>query len=330
MNELLIILIFLVIAGFAGVFWMFFQKKDKGSDDKSLIMLQNQINEINNSIQDSVQKLIRESSEVKESSKQVFDVADQLKNLEQVLKNQKRRGSLGEAGLELVLSNVLPPDAYKMQYSFKDGSIADAVIFTKEGVIPVDAKFSLDNYIRLVNEKDENEKEKLNKDFVNDLKKRVNETAKYIKPKEGTLPFAFMYIPAEPIYYDLLVNEVGLVKENTRSIIEYAYKDKNVVIVSPTTFSAYLQSVLYGFRAFRIEKSAQQISKNVENLRRHIISYEEYLNKLGDSLGTTVSHYNRAYKELGKIDKDIFRITEKSADTNPQELDKPKKEDFDK
>ena len=113
----------------------------------------------------------------------------------------------------------------------------DAVIITKEGIISVDAKFSLDNYNRLINEDDKERKAVLEKEFKNDLKKRIDETAKYIKPKDGTLPFAIMYIPAEGIYYDLLINEVGSVKVNTRSLIDYAYVDKNVMIVSPTTFS---------------------------------------------------------------------------------------------
>ena len=324
--TLLIIFLIVLIAGFTGIFWLMYKKQGK-PEDQSFIMLQNQMNEVNKVVQESIQKLIKETAEVKESSKQVFDIAGQLENLEQVLKNQKRRGSSGEAGLELILSNILPPDAYQMQYSIDSESIVDAAIFTKEGIVPVDAKFSLDNYVRLANEKDEKERKRLDKEFRNDLKKRIDETAKYIKPKKGTLPFAFMYIPAEPIYYDLLVNEVGSMKSNTRNLIEYAYKDKNVVVVSPTTFSAYLQSILYGFRAFKIEKSAKEISKNVESLRRHIGSYEEYFKKLGNSLGTTVSHYNRAYKELDKIDKDVLKVTKKSIGVEPLELDKPKEKD---
>ena len=214
-----------------------------------------------------------------------------------------------------------------MQYAFNDGTQVDAVIFTKEGIIPIDAKFSLDNYIRITEEKDEDKKVELEKIFKNDLKKRIDETAKYIKPKEGTLPFAFMYIPAEPIYYDLIVNEVGSVKVNTRSLIEYAYKDRNVVIVSPTTFAAYLQSILHGFRAFKIEESAKTIVKRVEELGRHISAYDSFFKKLGDSLGTTVNHYNRAYKELKKIDKDVTRVTGGSSAMETLELDKPKEED---
>ncbi len=266
-------------------------------------------------------------TEAAESSKQVFTIADQLKNLEKVLTHQKQRGALGEASLELILSNILPATAYKLQHQFESGEAVDAAIITKEGIIPVDAKFSLDNYNRVVNEDDKERREQLEKDFKNDLKKRIDETAKYIRPKEGTLPFAFMFIPAEGIYYDLLVNEVGAVKVNTRNLIDYAYKDKHVIIVSPTTFAAYLQSVLYGFRAFKIEESAKQIGKQVEQLSRHLKSYDDYFKKVGNALSTTVNHYNAASKELGKIDKDVFKITGTSADTEHLMIEKPIKDE---
>jgi DNA recombination protein RmuC len=273
-----------------------------------------EVNEQIRSIQESIsEKLLgvqKNVSEVSESSKQVFLVAEQLQNLEKVLKHQKQRGNLGEASLQLALENMLPATGYKMQYQFEGGETVDAVVITKDGMIPVDAKFSLDNYRRLVDATNDLEKEQLEKEFKNDLKKRIDETAKYIRPKDGTLPFAFMFIPAEAIYYDLLVNEVGSVKVNTRSLIDYAYKDRNVIIVSPTTFAAYLQSVLYGFRAFKVEEGAKEIQKNVEKLMRHLEAYNQYFGKLGTTLGTTVNHYNLASKELGKIDKDVMKITE--------------------
>ncbi len=271
-----------------------------------------EVNEAVRGIQESIsEKLLgvqKNVSEVSESSKQVFMVAEQLQNLEKVLKHQKQRGNLGEASLQLSLENMLPANAYKMQYQFEGGETVDAVVITKDGMIPVDAKFSLDNYRRLVDAVGDAEKEQLEKDFKNDLKKRIDETSKYIRPKDGTLPFAFMYIPAEAIYYDLLINEVGSVKVNTRSLIDYAYKDKNVIIVSPTTFAAYLQSVLYGFRAFKVEESAKEIQKNVEKLTRHLQAYNQYFEKIGSTLGTTVNHYNMASKELGKIDRDVTKI----------------------
>jgi len=244
-------------------------------------------------------------------------------HLENILTNPKQRGILGEYFLETLLKNVLPPDNYKMQYKFKDGEIVDAVIFVKDKVIPVDSKFSLENYNKIVAEKDPTERERLEKQFKQDLKNRIDETAKYIRPNEGTMDFAFMFIPSEGIYYDLLVNQVGAVKVNTRDLIEYAFKDKHVIIVSPTSFFAYLQTVLQGLRALQIEKSAQMIRTNVEKLQKHLLSYEEYMQKLGNNLGTTVNMYNSAYKEFKKVDKDVTKITGSEEKVEPKEIDKP-------
>jgi len=353
--EILILLLLVAVIGIL-LYVFFFKKEEKKDSSDGLLMLQQQLNaltrtmdermgesnkamqegarmqfresreliqEINREVNEQLRNVVKGVTEVSESSKQVFSVAEQLQNLEKVLKHQKQRGNLGEASLQLALENMLPPTAFKLQYQFVGGETVDAVIITKDGMIPVDAKFSLDNYRRLVDETDETRREELEKEFKNDLKKRIDETAKYIRPKDGTLPFAFMYIPAEAIYYDLLVNEVGAVKVNTRSLIDYAYKDKNVIIVSPTTFAAYLQSVLYGFRAFKIEESAKQIGKHVESLSRHLKAYDDYFKKVGNSLGTTVNHYNAAQKELGKVDKDIAKITGDSMDVEQIVLDKP-------
>ncbi len=263
-------------------------------------------------------------TEANEASKQIFTIANQLKNLEKVLTHQKQRGNLGEASLELSLSNILPPDAYQMQYLFPGGDQVDAIIKTKEGFIPIDAKFSLDNYNRVTNEDDPDRKFILEKDFRNDLKKRIDETAKYIRVTDGTLPFAFMYIPAEGIYYDLLINDVGS-KVNARSLIDYAYTEKNVIIVSPTTFSAYLQAVLYGFKAFKIEESAKEIAKEVEKLARHLRAYDDHFKSVGKSLNATVNHYDKAQKNFSMIEKDVFKITAGKAEIGFEvmTLDKP-------
>jgi len=262
-------------------------------------------------------------AETNSSTKQVLTIAEQLRNLEKVLKHQKQRGNLGEQSLKLVLDNVLPPDAYKIQFRFPSGETVDAIIKTKEGMIPIDAKFPLDNYLRIIDETDDVRREEFEKAFIHDLKMRIDETAKYVRPNDGTLPFAFMFIPAEGIFYDLLVNEVGAVKGNTRSLIDYAYNVKKVIIVSPTTFAAYLQSVLYGFKAFKVEEKAMEIAKNVENLSQHLKVYEDYFRRLGNSLSTTVNHYNDASKELRKIDTDVLRITGEPAGLEPIFLDKP-------
>ncbi len=358
MEILQILAVLLLFAVLAILIYNSFLKAEKKDDGRGLMLLQQQlqqlsetmdrkmgeanrsmqegsrmqfreskelIQEINREVNEQLRGVIKGVTEVQESSKQVFTVAEQLQNLEKVLKHQKQRGNLGEASLQLALENILDATSFEMQHQFPGGEVVDAVIYTKEGMIPVDAKFSLDNYRRLVDETDEVHKAELEKEFKNDLKKRIDETAKYIRPKDGTLPFAFMYIPAEAIYYDLLVNEVGSVKVNTRSLIDYAYKDKNVIIVSPTTFAAYLQSVLYGFRAFKVEEGAKEIQKNVEKLTRHLQAYNEYFEKLGNTLGTTVNHYNAASKELGKIDKDVTKITGTSSEIEVLTLEKPAK-----
>lgn len=268
-------------------------------------------------------EVAREQTKTNEATTRFMTIAEQLANLEKVLKHQKQRGNLGEASLELILANILPPGSYKMQHEFPGGETVDAVVVTKEGVIPIDAKFSLDNYQRLVNAIDDDQRAELEKQFKNDLKMRIDETAKYVRVKDGTLPFAFMYIPAEAIYYDLLINEVGSVKVNTRNLIDYAYNEKKVIIVSPTTFAAYLQSVLYGFKAFKIEETAKDIAKNVENLSRHLKAYEDYYKKVGNSLSTTVNHFNAGAKELGKIDKDVLRITGESTGLEVGLLERP-------
>ncbi|MEX0672445.1 MAG: DNA recombination protein RmuC [Candidatus Paceibacterota bacterium] len=281
------------------------------------------IQQINEQVNKQLSEVSKGQVEMKERSNQIFTVAEQLQDLQRTLKSQKERGNFGEASLDLILSNILPPDVYELQYRFDDGTAVDAVIHARDGIIPVDAKFSLESYSQLSNEKDEVRRDQFIKQFKDDLKKRIDETAKYIKPKEGTLPFAFMFIPAEGIYYDLLVNRVGGLDVNARNLVDYAMNDKKVIIVSPTTFYAYLQSVLYGFNAFKIEKNAEQIQKNVGELSRHINRYDEYFKKIGKSLSTTVNHYNAADKELVKIDKDVTKITGVASGVEGMQLDRP-------
>lgn len=289
---------------------------------ESTKMMQSQFGESAKIVRDVTERLTK----LDETNRQVVDFADQLQNLQDILKNPKQRGVLGEYYLEETLKNVLPPNSYKMQYKFKDGEIVDAVVFVKDKIIPVDSKFTLENYERLLNEKDSGVREQFEKQFKTDLKTRIDETSKYVRPNENTMDFAFMFIPSEAIYYDLLVNKIGAGRVATRDLIEYAFKDKHVIIVSPTSFLAYLQTVLQGLRALQIEESAKEIRKNVEQLGKHIASYDEFLKKLGGHLGTTVNTYNHAYKEFKKIDKDVVKIAEVGGGVSPIELDKPKED----
>ena len=345
-----ILLVVLVVAVLGGFFFLYSFLKRRESemgkpDTQALLMLQNQVNEITRTLDTKLTestraiqhqfgesaKIVRDVTErltrLDETNRQVVNFADQLKNLQDILKNPKQRGILGEYYLETVLKNVLPPGSYQMQYPFKDGTIVDAAIFVKDKVIPIDSKFSLENYNRLLEARDPAERTRFEDAFRNDLKNRIDETAKYVKPEEGTMEFAFMFIPAEAVYYDLLVNKIGATKSNTRDLIQYAAGEKKVMIVSPTTFLAYLQTVLQGLKALQIEESAKIIRKRVEELGRHLGSYETYMQKLGAHLGTAVNTYNHAYQELGKIDKDVMKISGTAAGIEPQTVAAPAEED---
>jgi len=272
---------------------------------RSVETLQKQFGQSAKIIEDVTKKLTK----LDETNKQVVNFAEQMKSLENILKNPKQRGILGEYFLDNLLANVLPPSQYQMQYKFKNGEIVDAAIFFKDKIIPVDAKFSLEKYNLLMQETDKIRRDQLEKDFKKDLKDRIDETSKYIRPSESTTDFALMFIPAEGIYYNLLVYNVGTVELNTQDLVEYAFK-KHVIIVSPTSFFAYLETVLQGLKAMKMEESVKEIIKRVEDLGRHLNSYETYMDKVGSNLGTTVNMYNQAAKEFRKIDKDVYRITD--------------------
>ncbi len=353
--TLVLIIVFLNVA-FIVYFKNYFnrnkQEKDEANSDGFQLLLQ-QINELGRNVDNklgqaskemntSIEKQTAESYKVirditerltklDEANKQVMSFTEQLDSLQNILKNPKHRGVLGEYYLETLLKNVLPPDSYKMQYSLgKDDQtdkelIVDAVVFVKNKIVPIDSKFSLENYNRFVEEHDKNRAKELEKIFVNDLKSRIKETAKYVKPEKDTFDFAFMFIPHEAIYYDLLINRIGEkgIDGAGENLIERAAREYKVIIVSPTSFLAYLQTVLQGLKALEIEETAKDIIKKVNDLGNHLGSYEKHLNALGKTLGTTVGHYDKAYKELKKVDKDVLKITSKPIGIDPLHVDKP-------
>ncbi len=269
-------------------------------------------------IKDVTQKLV----ELERTNQQVGDVATELKTLQNVLQNPKQRGVLGEYYLEQILQNLLPPNAYKLQHKIAEGMVVDAAIFIDEKILPIDSKFSLENYNRLVEAKAE-KRPALEKQFKEDLKKRIDETSKYIQPKKGTLDQALMFIPSEAIYYDLLANKVGAAGVNGRDLMQYAAVDKHVVIVGPSTLSAMIQVIVQGLKNIEIQKDTEIIRKNIEQLQKHLLNYDAYFKKLGNSLGATVSHYNSASKELSRIDKDIVKIGGGNPVLEAALLDKP-------
>src|ERR1035437_6516679 len=340
----LLVLALLFVQGI-GLYLIFRKRETSASEGSGMVLLQQQMQELartldtrvaesSRAMQESshrqfsesnrlIKEITTELTSVKEIGRQTQTYVEHLQSLQDLLKNPKQRGILGEYYLETVLRNVMSPDDYKIQYAFKNGEIVDAVVIINKKLVPVDSKFSLDNYNRFVSTQvGTPERAIAEKAFVNDLKLRISETAKYIRPEEDTMDFAFMFIPSEGIYYDLLTNQIGGGGED-ENLIQRAASKYKVIIVSPTSFLAYLQTVMQGLKALQIEQKAVDIQKRVGELGKHIGAYEEFYKKLGVSLGTTVSHYNAGYKELGKIDKDVYRIAESKIGIEPELLQRP-------
>ena len=356
MEYILIGLLVIIIIGMAGLLFVINARMSELRQRSSVDLLKTDVVELgrtvqqlsqtmsdklersNTQVQTSVHKQLSESAKLvadvtqrltklDETNRRVVDVATELKTLQNVLANPKQRGVFGEFYLESVLENVLPPNQYQMQYGFKDGVIVDAVVMLDKGkILPIDSKFSLENYNRMVNAEDKVQRAALLAKVKADLKGRIDETAKYIRPSEGTMDFAFMFIPSESLYYDLLVGTVGS-GGSARDLIEYAFRDKRVIIVSPTSFLAYLQTVLQGLRSLQIEEQARDIQVRVGQLGTHIRKFDELLGKMGRSLSTTVNHYNNSYKELAKIDKDVVKIAGGDKHADPNLVDRPQTEE---
>lgn len=357
MDMVVVIILVVAVAGLAIALYVIAQRLRDLKTGSSVELIKADVTELNrtittlqtvlgdklersaNTMQTSMQRQLGESmklvsdvsqrlTKLDETNRRVVDVADELKTLQNVLQNPKQRGVFGEYYLESVLANILPTKNFKMQYAFKDGQIADAAVFLDKGqILAVDSKFSLENYNRMVASKTKPEREEWLKRVRTDLKGRIDETSKYIRPAENTMDFAFMFIPSESLYYDLLIGDVGT-GSSARDLIEYAFREKKVIIVSPTSFMAYLQTVLQGLRSLQIEEQAKDIQIQVGKLGRHISTFDDYMGKLGKSLGTTVGHYNNAHKELGKIDTDVTKIAGNNKSIEPLLIDKPQQDEL--
>ena len=262
-----------------------------------------------------ISEVTKELEKIKGTNEQVLNFANQMKSLEKILSNQKQRGILGEIQLENLLANVLPPELFQMQYKFPNGEIVDAIVKVGNFVIPIDAKFSLDNYNKMIESDDKAEVETLERNFKTDIKKRIDETAKYIRPRDKTTDYAYMFIPADGLYQDLLNSRVGTLQINSRDLVSYAYT-KKVMIVSPMSLFPMLQITVKALHNLKVENSIRDIQVNIKKLSSHLKAYKIYHNKLGNTLGTAVNHYNISSKEFKKIDKDILKISEGKSQVN--------------
>src|SRR5579862_29056 len=351
MIVAVIILGVLVVAVIGVLLWQNLKPKTNASETMLLKADMTELTKSMNSLKDGLQKQLTEQlgtsnkqmqaqfaasakiiadvtqklTELDRTNKSVGDVANELKTLQNVLQNPKQRGVLGEYYLDQILKNLLPPGAYELQYKMGVSMTVDAVIFLDDKLLPIDSKFSLENYNRLIDAK-EAERPALERAFKEDLKRRIDETAKYINPARGTLDQALMFIPSEAIYYDLLANKVGEAGVSGRNLMQYSV-EKKITIVGPSTLASHLQIIVQALRSMEIHKDTEKIRKNIEQLSKHLLAHNGYMQKLGSSLGTTVGHFNTTYKELGKIDKDVVKIAESESVVEPMLIDRPNLED---
>ncbi len=294
-------------------------EKSRKEIENKLININKEISNFQTSSKEDMQKQFESSNKVikevttelekiKGTNEQVLGFANQMKTLEKILSNQKQRGILGEIQLENLLANVLPPELFQMQFHFKNGEAVDAIVKVGNLIIPIDAKFSLDNYNKMIESENKQEIELLEKTFKDDIKKRIDETSKYIRTSEKTTDYAYMFIPADGLYQDLLNSRVGSLRINSKDLVSYAYT-KKVMIVSPMSLFPMLQITVKALNNMKIERSIDEIKKNIEKLSNHLNSYKEVHNSLGKTIGTVVNHFNKSSKEFNKIDKDITKLS---------------------
>lgn len=325
-------LLLLTVIGVIFILILIFINRKKG-DDSGTLMLQQRIDNLNsqmlqqlNAITQQVNERLRENTEtvlntnktvgdrldnaarvvndvnkrlgqLDEANRHIYEVGKDIASLQEILKAPKLRGGLGELFLGDLLSQILPPAHYSLQYAFKTGEKVDAAILLRDSrIVPVDSKFPLENFKRMLETEDQNEKTAANKMFINDVKKHIDKIAKlYILPDEGTFDFALMYIPAENVYYETIVRGEG-----EHNLMHYAY-DKKVIPVSPNTFYVYLQSILLGLRGLQIERGAKEILQNISRLRVDFNKFSEDFELVGTHLSRARNSYEESTKRLGRF-----------------------------
>lgn len=345
MDLLIYIIVLLLLVLIGGVFYLA-RKVSGGSAGESSVMLQNQLNQLsrvfdqkisetNSIVRDQLSfssqqlqnqsatsnellrkinennsRILREVTEklvkVEDTNSQVVNFAQQLQSLENIFKNPKKRGIVGEYFLEGILSSVLPVSVYEMQYHFSDAVIVDAIIRIKEKLIPVDAKFSLESYNVIIECDDFNMIDVYERDFINDVKKRIDETSKYVKPEENTVDIAFMFVPSDGVYNEII--ELSHRKDIPINIISYAYS-KKVVVVSPTSFFAYLQTVLLALNTIQVEGHITEMIQYLNESTKYIREFEESMDRVGKNISTLVNSYNKVSDSAKRLSKRIAKVS---------------------
>jgi DNA recombination protein RmuC len=255
-----------------------------------------QLTAANRTVQDVHERL----GEVKQISERIYEIGKEIASLQQLLRAPKLRGGLGELLLEDLLAQVLPTSMYVTQYTFASGERVDAVIKFPQGIVPIDAKFPLENFRKYMEESNEDVKKELRKNFIRDVKKHIDVIAKkYINPAEGTFDFAMMYIPAENVYYETIIRHD---KENDsgENIFLYALS-KKVMPVSPNSFYGYLQVIVLGLKGLQVERHAREIVDSIAQLQTELRRFEEDFTIIGTHIRNAIEKYNDAFMHINKV-----------------------------
>ncbi|MDI6766679.1 MAG: DNA recombination protein RmuC [Bacteroidota bacterium] len=343
MEILLIILVLLI----AVLFFLLFKRRSSEQstqNDQPLLLMQQQVEALRTDVRSSLQNVTeninqqlstvtsqiqsqtsavgnrldnaarvindvqKNLGELGQATREIKELGQSVSKLEELLQSPKLRGGLGEFLLEDLLKQVLPPQHFKMQYHFRNGQTVDAVIMTSDHLVPIDSKFPLENFRRMITASNDIEKKPFQKAFINDVKKHIDAIAsKYILPDEGTFPFALMYIPAENIYYEVIIKDESFAQET--GLYNYSI-DKKVIPVSPNSFYAYLQVIALGLRGMYIEQSAREILRSLQHLQGDINKVRELFDTLGTHLDNARKKYDETDKKLSNFEGRLENIAE--------------------
>jgi DNA recombination protein RmuC len=282
---------------------------------KSLLGGQTSLNANLQSSQQVLSRLNAQIGELQGTNKQMLQLGTEVRRLQDILSSPKLRGQMGEWSLENLLSQILPKDSYELQHTFRDGKVVDALIKLADFSVPVDAKFPLPGFERLVKTENEDEKAKLRRQFSRDVTAHIDKiAADYIRPAEGTLDFAMMYVPAENVYYETIVKY----DDDAKDILKYSL-DKKVIPVSPNLLYAYLMTVVMGLHGLQIEKQAAEIRQNLKKLN---IDFAEFLSQwdtLGGHIRNAANKYDEAGRKLDRFGMALERAQGESENKTPGE-----------
>jgi DNA recombination protein RmuC len=327
MDGLAIVFSLLTLAAVIVLMIVFLRERNKSPQpDQSFLLIQQQMNGLQERLDkfgQTVAENLQQSSaamntrldnaakvvgDLREKVGQIHEVGKAAAELVNILRAPKLRGGMGELFLGDLLAQILPAEHFKLQHRFRSGEAVDAVIQIGNKFVPVDSKFPLENFRRIVDAQSDSERVAARKQFLRDVKKHVDSIAtKYILPDEGTYNFALMYVPAENVYYETIIKEEASASGEERPLFSYAL-EKRVVPVSPNSFYAYLQTILLGLRGMQVEERAQEILNTLARLRGDFEKVQENFRVLGKHLTNATGSYSETEKTLTKLDAKLGQI----------------------